>query len=209
MYYADRQQAGHRHIQARAVHQEERGRRAGLGTLSSPWPDQLRRPDGPRNDAQARCSCNTRRHSTVSTRGEACPDPPAPRMAGQRGLRSRSAAVHALGDAVADFLVDVAPVFERTLQHGFGHAVLEVSDDVGHQPVALRIVHDLAHQGAGLAEVVVVLAQGVGGADELAAGTPRWPPRDSARRRPCGPPLEFGAYTGSETFSIRIAPSLL
>jgi hypothetical protein len=27
----------------------------------------------------------------------------------------RSVGVHALGDAVADFLVDVAPVFKRTL----------------------------------------------------------------------------------------------
>jgi serine protease len=75
-------------------------------------------------------------------------------------------------DAVADFLIDVAPVFEGPLQHGFGHAVFQMPHHVGHQPVALRIVHDLAHQGAGLAEIVVVLALGVGGADELAAGTP-------------------------------------
>jgi len=84
----------------------------------------------------------------------------------------RSAALHAFGDAVADLLVDVAPVFERTLQHGLGHAFLEVPDDVGHKPVALLIVHYLTHQGAGLTEVVVVFAQSVGGADELAAGRP-------------------------------------
>ena len=94
-------------------------------------------------------------------------------------LRSRSGtslgvllAFHAFGDAVTDFLIDVAPVFEGPLKHGFGHAVFQMPHHIGHQPVALRIVHDLTHQGAGLAEIVVVLALGVGGTDELAAGTP-------------------------------------
>ena len=86
-------------------------------------------------------------------------------------LSERSASGHALSDAVADLLVDVAPVFQRTLQHGLGHAHFETSDDVGYQSVALGIVHDLAHQGAGLAPVVV-LSQGVGGTDEFAASVP-------------------------------------
>ena len=81
-------------------------------------------------------------------------------------------AFDAFGDAVADFLIDVTPVFEGPLQHGFGHAVFQMPHHIGHQPVALRIVHDLAHQGAGLAEIIVVLALGIGGTDELAAGTP-------------------------------------
>ena len=41
----------------------------------------------------------------------------------------RSIVVHALGDAVADLFVDVAPVFGSALQHGFGH-VFDL-----HQPV--------------------------------------------------------------------------
>ncbi len=81
-------------------------------------------------------------------------------------------AFHAFGDAVADFLIDIAPVFEDLLQHGFGHAVSQMTHHIGHQPVALRIVHNLANQGTGLAEIVVVLAFSVGCTDELAAGTP-------------------------------------
>jgi hypothetical protein len=75
----------------------------------------------------------------------------------------RSAALHTFGDAVADLLVDVAPIFERTFQHGLRHAFLEVPDDIGHEPAARRVVQYLAHHGAGLAEVVV-FALGVGGA---------------------------------------------
>ena len=33
-------------------------------------------------------------------------------------------AFDAFGDAVADFLIDVTPVFEGPLQHGFGHACM-------------------------------------------------------------------------------------
>ena len=36
----------------------------------------------------------------------------------------------AFGDSVADFLIDVAPVFEGALQHRFGDAVLQMTDDV-------------------------------------------------------------------------------
>ena len=61
---------------------------------------------------------------------------------------------------------------KRALQHRLGDAVLQVSDDVGHQPVTLRIVHDLAHERTWLSPVVIVLAQRVGGAHELAAGVP-------------------------------------
>src|SRR5271163_141032 len=49
----------------------------------------------------------------------------------------------ALGDAVADRLVDVPPILERAREYGLGHSVLEVADDVGDQPVACGIVHDL------------------------------------------------------------------
>jgi hypothetical protein len=84
----------------------------------------------------------------------------------------QSAALYSCGDAVADLLVDVVPVFERPLQHRFGYAVLEDPDDIGHQTIALGVVHDLAHQGAGLAEVVIILTLCVGSADKLAAGTP-------------------------------------
>jgi len=73
----------------------------------------------------------------------------------------RSAALHALGDAVADLLVDVPPVFERTLQHGFGHA-FQAPHHVGYQPGPLGIVHDLTYQSASLRPVVVILALGVG-----------------------------------------------
>src|SRR5258708_16350232 len=76
------------------------------------------------------------------------------------------------GDAFADLLVDVAPVFERTRQHRRGHAFLEVTDDVGYQTAARRIIHNLAHQRAGLAPIVVVLSQGVSGVDEFAVSLP-------------------------------------
>ena len=35
-----------------------------------------------------------------------------------------SVTLHALGYAIADLLIDVAPVFKRTLQDRFGHASL-------------------------------------------------------------------------------------
>ena len=51
----------------------------------------------------------------------------------------------ALGDTVADGLVDISPILERARQYGLAHSLLEVTDDVGDQPVALGVVHDLAH----------------------------------------------------------------
>src|SRR5271166_7070476 len=84
----------------------------------------------------------------------------------------RSSGVHALGDAVADLLVDVAPVFERALQHRRGHAFLEVAADVGYKTAARGVVRNLAHQRAGLAPIVVLLAQAVSGVDELPASLP-------------------------------------
>ena len=84
----------------------------------------------------------------------------------------RSSGVHASGDPFADLFVDVAPVFERPLQHRRVDAFLEVTDDVGYQTAARRIVHNLAHQRAGLAPIVVVLAQTVSGVDEFAVSLP-------------------------------------
>ena len=61
-------------------------------------------------------------------------------------FRGHPFSLDALGDTVADRLVDVPPIFDRARQHELGHSVLEVADDVGDQPVALGVVHDLAHQ---------------------------------------------------------------
>ena len=46
----------------------------------------------------------------------------------------------ALLDLVAEGLVHVLPVLEGPLQHRLGHAVEQLADDVGHQPVAGRVV---------------------------------------------------------------------
>src|SRR5271154_1337893 len=77
-----------------------------------------------------------------------------------------------LGDAVANGLVDLSPIFERACQYRLGHAVLEVAHDIGYQPVTLCIVHDLSHQGAGLPEIIVLLALRIGGVNELSACLP-------------------------------------
>ena len=84
----------------------------------------------------------------------------------------RSVGPHPFRDALANVLVDIAPVIERSFKDRFGDSILEVCDDVGNQSLALSVIHDVAHEGPGLAEVIVILAQGVGGPDEIAVGTP-------------------------------------
>ncbi len=91
---------------------------------------------------------------------------------------------------------------------GLGHASLEVPYDIGHQPVALLIVHDLSHQGAGLAPVVVILSQSVGGADEFAAGLPALH-RGIALAVGLRAALRVGCVDGVGHVLDRIAPSLL
>ena len=105
----------------------------------------------------------------------------------------------ALGDAVANGLVDVLPILERARQYGLGYSVLEVADDIGDKPIALGVVHDLAHQRAGLTEVIIVLSLRVSGMDELSAGFPRLDLRILSGIG-LWSALEFGAYTGSDTF---------
>ena len=61
-------------------------------------------------------------------------------------FRGHPFSLDALGDTVADRLVDVPPILDRAREYGLGHPVQEVADDVGDQPVALGVVHDLAHQ---------------------------------------------------------------
>ena len=39
----------------------------------------------------------------------------------------------------------VSPILERARQYWLAHSLLEMTDDVGDQPVALGVVHDLAH----------------------------------------------------------------
>src|SRR5580704_19133687 len=79
----------------------------------------------------------------------------------------------ALLDLVAEGLVHVLPVLEGPLQHRLGHAVEQLADDVGYQPVAGRVVQDVTDHRAGLAPVVVVAARGVGSADHVAVEVPR------------------------------------
>src|SRR5258705_10621666 len=89
-----------------------------------------------------------------------------------RSASRRSICVHASGDAVTNFLVDVTPVFERTRQHRRGHTFLEVTNDVRYQTITRRIVHHLAHERASLTPVVVIPAQRVSGLNEFAASLP-------------------------------------
>ena len=117
-------------------------------------------------------------------------------LPGRRDAQAPSGAPDALGDAVADLLVDVAPVLERSFQDGGGHAVAEMPDDVGDQAVARRVVEDVADQGAGLAPVVVV-----GGAACRRSGrTRRRPPtaqrRGGAAGRPVGRPWSSARTPG-------------
>jgi hypothetical protein len=78
----------------------------------------------------------------------------------------------ALGDTVANGLVDISPILERARQYGLAYSFLQVTDDVGDQPLALGVVHDLAYQGAGLTEIIVVLSFCVSRMDEFSAGFP-------------------------------------
>ena len=114
----------------------------------------------------------------------------------------------AVGDAVADLLVDVAPVLECPSQHRRRHAVAEMSHDVGDETIPLGGVHDFAHQRAGLAPVVVVTAERVGGMNELTVGIPSL---DIGKALGIGrrAALRVGGVHGSATLSIRMAPSLL
>jgi hypothetical protein len=52
----------------------------------------------------------------------------------------------ALLDALAQVGVDVAKVFHGALQHGLGHTVEQVSNDVVDQPIPLGVIHDVADQ---------------------------------------------------------------
>lgn len=62
-------------------------------------------------------------------------------MNGGPGGASEQSVFRAFGDAVADFFVDVVPVFECTLQSGLGYAILEMAIHVGRQPIPLGTVH--------------------------------------------------------------------
>jgi len=55
-------------------------------------------------------------------------------------IAEKSAAVHAFGDAAADLLIDVALVFECTLQHWLGHAFLQMSHCISwsRRPLSVR-----------------------------------------------------------------------
>ena len=122
-----------------------------------------------------------------------------PRPTARRGRRPRSG---------RRGLVHVAPVLEGALQHRLGHALEQVADDVADQPLPGGVVEHLADHGAGLAPVVVLARAGCrrhAPCRRRCASSPA----GGARCRRCGPPLEFGAYTGSETLRNRIAPSLL
>jgi len=50
-----------------------------------------------------------------------------PRLEGGPGGADQSAALHTFGDAVADLLIDAAPVFEGTLQHGLRQLVAVIA----------------------------------------------------------------------------------
>jgi len=78
---------------------------------------------------------------------------------------------------------------------------------VGHQPVALPVVHDLTTRVPGWPKSSSSLAQGVGGANELALAS-RPLPRDSACCQPAGRPSS-SVRNGVGHIWTRIAPSLL
>ena len=73
---------------------------------------------------------------------------------------------------VAHGLVDVAPVFEGTLEH---FVAAELGQIVRHrvdETSAGGVVHDLGEEGPGLTEIVVLGVQRVGGAHHLTVGGP-------------------------------------
>ena len=77
-----------------------------------------------------------------------------------RSASSTSAAEASLtsdsfGDAIADFLVDVAPVVQGAFEDGLGHTIAEVADHIRDQTVTSRIVHDLSDQRAGLTPIII------------------------------------------------------
>src|SRR5690606_28479097 len=75
-------------------------------------------------------------------------------------------------DALADVLVDVAPVLEGAGEHRFDDTVGQVTGDRPDEPLTLGVVEDLTHQRARLREVVVLRVQLVGAAHQLAVGLP-------------------------------------
>src|SRR5689334_16391795 len=117
----------------------------------------------PAGRVRARSVNSANRASNVFT-GRDCFTPARP--------RSRGFASDGLLDAVADDLVDVAPVLEGTHQDRLGHAVAQMPGDIAHQPPAFGVVHHIANQHAGLTPVVVFGVQDVGGAHHLPVGRP-------------------------------------
>src|ERR1700676_4418898 len=71
-------------------------------------------------------------------------------------------------DSRAESCIDLAPVFDRALLHLGFHAVLQMSDDIRDQVVAVGGGQHVAIQRAGLAEVVVLGVFDIRGARDLA-----------------------------------------
>ena len=46
---------------------------------------------------------------------------------------------HAGRDAVTEIFVDLAPIVQGPRENGFGNPLLEVPDDIAHQPCARRV----------------------------------------------------------------------
>lgn len=75
-------------------------------------------------------------------------------------LDRRALFFHAVSDVIAQLLVDLSPVFDRAIQHVFGDAALQVTDDVADPAGVSGIVKHITYERPGLAEVVVLGVQG-------------------------------------------------
>lgn len=88
-------------------------------------------------------------------------------------LDRRALFFHAVSDVIAQLLVDLSPVFDRAIQHVFGDAALQVTDDVADHAGTTGIVEYVADQRTGLAEVIVLGAQRVRLAHHVTVAVPQ------------------------------------
>ena len=89
-----------------------------------------------------------------------------------RILRTRCGGCYGLADARTELRVNVVPVLERTFTNLVGTNSTHVTRDIADQAFAFFVVHGYLVEGARLREIIVVRAQGVGGAYQLAIRLP-------------------------------------
>jgi hypothetical protein len=71
---------------------------------------------------------------------------------------ARLSAADALLDPVTEILFHIAEILEGAFQDGFGHAVEQVADDIGDQPVPFGVVRSASQAPRSWARTVVFLS---------------------------------------------------